>query len=282
MNAPANGADMLSISSSLFLVLKSIGVSANAVALYTIRFAVALAILPVTAEQIINRKSRTGLAVLLAIYVAAGRPPSELDVLTGAEVALIAFKEAFLGVVMGFAMSTVFWTIEFAGALVDTAAGYNSVQLQNPMSGQQSTPVSNMMGKMAGAVFFAIGGGISMVETLFESFRIWPLTDLLPSTRAMLETFLQAQVSTLFSNTLKLAAPVLTVLVLIDVGIGLLSRSAEKLEPTNLSQPIKGIVAIVLLLMMVGTVFEPLRRYLVPSCVACQMAPPRAASASSH
>jgi type III secretion protein T len=92
----------------------------------------------------------------------------------------------------------------------------------------------------------------------------------------MYAVFLEQQMGSLFNNMLKLAAPVLIVVMLIDVGIGLLSRSAEKLEPASLAQPIKGVVAVLMLLVMVSVVFEPLRQYLVPRGVVQQLSPPTA------
>jgi type III secretion protein T len=267
------GGDMRWAALVLFEILQSMQVSTAAVALYMIRFTVVMLVLPVTADQIVNTMSRMGIAMLLALYVAFGRPWNELNGLTGAEIGFIAVKEAVLGLALGFAMSTVFWVVEFVGALIDTAAGYNSVQLQNPMSGEQSTPVSNLLGKLAGAVFFSIGGAIFFAQAMFDSFQVWPLADLHPSAQGAYAVFIERQVGSMFSNVLKLAAPVLIVVMLIDVGLGLLARSAEKLEPASLAQPIKGVVVVLLLVMMVGVVFDPLRQYLVPRGVVQQLTP---------
>ncbi|WP_425258734.1 type III secretion system export apparatus subunit SctT [Rubrivivax sp. RP6-9] len=267
------GGDVRFVALVLFEMLQSLQVSASAVALYMIRFVVVLLVLPVTAEQIINNMSRMGIAMILALYVAMGRPWDELSSLSGAEIGFIALKEAILGLALGFAMSTVFWVVEYVGALIDTAAGFNNVQLQNPMSGEQSTPVSNLLGKLAGAVFFSIGGALFFAQAMFESYQAWPLADMMPSAQGMYAVFLEQQMGSVFSNMLKLAAPVLIVVMLIDVGIGLLSRSAEKLEPASLAQPIKGVVAVLMLLVMVSVVFEPLRQFLVPRGVVQQLSP---------
>ena len=262
----------------LFEFLQTLDLSTGAVALYMIRFVTVMAILPIFSDQIVNTMSRMGIAMLLACYVALGRPVNELDGFSGGEIGMIALKETMLGLAMGFAMSTVFWVVEFAAALIDTAAGFNSVQMQNPMSGEQSTPVSNMFGKLAGAIFFAIGGGVFLSQAMFDSFKAWPLTDLHPSAQGAYAVFIERQVGTMFSSLLKLAAPVLIVIMLIDVGIGLLARSAEKLEPSSLGQPIKGVVAVLLVVLMTGAVFDQLRQYLVPRSIVKQLAPEAADS----
>jgi type III secretion protein T len=266
-------ADMAVPAQVLFETLRAMQISSSALALYMIRFIVAMTILPVMGEQVINTLSRMGIAMMLAAFVSFGQPWDELSGLSGTQIAFIAVKEMMLGVALGFAMATVFWVIEFVGALIDTEAGYNSVQLQNPLGDSQATPVSDLLGRLAAAVFYAIGGALYFAQVMFDSFRVWPLADMAPSAHGAYSVFIERQVGDLFGNTIKLAAPVLIVLLLIDVGIGLLARSAEKLEPSSLAQPIKGFVAVLMLTMFVSVAFDQLRHHIVPRGVVQQLAP---------
>jgi type III secretion protein T len=265
--------DMRFAAQMMFEMMQALQISSTAVALYMIRFIVVMTLLPVMSEQVINTMSRMGIAMMLAVFVSFGRPWDELNSLSGATIGMIAIKEAILGVALGFAMSTVFWVVEFVGALIDNAAGFNNVQLQNPLSGSQSTPVSDMLSRLAGAVFFSIGGGVFFAQAMFESFQAWPLADLRPSAQGAYEVFVQRQLGTLFGNSLKLAAPVMIVLLLVDVGMGLLARSAEKLEPSSLAQPIKGVLTIVLLTLFVSVAFDQMHQHLVPRGTVEQIVP---------
>ena len=243
------------------------------VGLHMIRFIAAMALLPVLGDGIVSGLARMGLAMLLAAYVAFGRTPEEVVALSGVQVGMIAVKEVLIGVMLGFAMGVVFWVVEQVGALIDTAAGFNSVQLQNPLSGAQCTPVSSLLIKLAGAVFFALGGGVYFAQVMFESYRVWPLIDLAPSLQGAHKAFIGLQVGALFGNTVKLAAPMLIVVFLIDVGVALLARSAEKLEPTILAQPIKCVVTVLMLALFVSVAFEQLQQHLLPLGLLQQMAP---------
>lgn len=257
----------------IFELLQALNISSSAVALYMIRFLAVMAVLPVMGEQVINTMSRMGIAMILAVFASFGQPWNEFAGLSGSHIALIALKEAVLGVALGFAMSAPFWVIEYVGALIDTEAGFNSVQMQNPLSGSQSTPVSDLLVRLSGAVFYGIGGAIYFAQAMFESFQVWPVTDLLPSAQGAYSVFIERQVGSLFSNTVKLAAPVLIVLLLIDVGVGLLARTAEKLEPASLAQPIKGVVSVVMLTLFIGIAFDQMRQYLVPRNITQQILP---------
>jgi type III secretion protein T len=274
---PASDVELLM--KALLEVMPGLLTWAASVTLHTIRFAIVLMILPITAEGVLNNTSRMGIAAMLALYVALGRPAGELAALGSSVLMLVVIKEIAIGVALGFAMATVFWVIEFVGALIDNAAGYNSVQQMNPLTGEHATPVSTLLLQLSGAVFFAIGGAVFLVQAMFDSYQVWPVADVLPSAQGAYAVFIERQVGTMFGNTLKLAAPLLIIMMLVDVGMGLLSRSAEKLEPGNLAQPIKGILAVLIVLFMVGTVFDPLRQYLVPRGVVKQILPEQPAPA---
>jgi type III secretion protein T len=271
--------EFISIPEFLVELMGLMKVSFGLMALYMIRFLAAMNVLPATGDQIINGTSRTGIALMLAFFLATGQPSNALEGVSGGQIGLIAIKEMLIGVALGFAMSIAVWVVEFAGALIDNAAGYNSVQLNDPLNGQQSTPVSNMLSRLAIAVFFALGGMVYFAQTMYESYEVWPLLKLGPSFQKTAEAFFIQQFDSLFISTVKLAAPFLLVLLLIDIGIGLLTRSAEKLEPSSLAQPIKGVVTIVMLTMFVSMAFDQLRHYLVPRDIVAKFkdfsAPPK-------
>ena len=277
MNESVPVGDVQLLLQALFEFMPGLLTWAAAVTLHVIRFAIVLMILPVTSEGVVNNTSRMGIAAMLALYVALGRPAGELAALGSSVLMLVVVKEMAIGVALGFSMSTVFWVVEYVGALIDNAAGYNSVQIQNPLSSEQCTPVSDLLLRLAGAVFFAVGGAVYFTQAMFESFQVWPVVDMFPSAQGAYAVFIERQLSSMFNNMLKLAAPLLIMMMLIDVGLGLLARSAEKLEPASLAQPIKGVVAVLVVMFMVSTVFEPLRQYLVPRGVVQQMLPEPAA-----
>jgi type III secretion protein T len=235
------------------------------VALCSIRIYAALQVLPATGEQFLQGLVRNGLVLVLGAYVAFGLPTEHVLQMSAAQLLGLAVKEAMIGVLMGFAAATVFWTAECVGALIDTQTGYNNVQISNPMSGEQSTPVSGLLMQLVIGVFYALGGMLLFLGAMFESFKVWPLTASLPSLRGVAEVFVVQQMDSLMTGVVKFAAPVLLILLLIDLGLGLMTRAADKLEPNSLAQPIKGAVAVLLLSLLAGVFLEQVRRFLLPS-----------------
>lgn len=234
------------------------------VGLVSIRLLAVLYMVPATGPQFIQGALRGAIGVELGLFVAFGLPADAAVALSATAWFGLALKEALLGLVIGFAASTVFWTAECAGALFDTQAGYNNVQLTNPMSDQQSTPVSAMLMQFVVAVFYMVGGLSALCGLVFESYHLWPPTQALPSMGRISEALFVQQMDSMMTAVLKTAAPVLVILMLIDLGFGLVTRAADKLEPSSLSQPVKGAVTMLLLALLVGLFVEQVRRFLLP------------------
>jgi type III secretion protein T len=228
-------------------------------ALCSLRIYVAMLTLPATNDQTLQGVIRNGVALTIGIFTAWGQPLSVVEGLSTFQLMGLMLKEGLLGLLLGFAVAVVFWVAESVGVLVDNQAGFNNVQQTNPLSGEQSTPVGNMLSQLAIACFYMLGGMVALVGLVFESFHWWPLTDLLPAWPQLLERFAQTQVMAYVTTALKIATPVVLVLLLIDLGIGLIAKTADKLEPSNLAQPIKGAVALLMLALLVAVFFDQVR-----------------------
>lgn len=228
-------------------------------ALCTVRIYAAMLVMPATNDQLIQGVVRNGLAMTFGLFVAIGQPLGLVDQLNPLQWMVLALKEGLIGILLGFAVGTVFWTAEGVGMLIDNQAGYNNIQQNNPLSGQQSTPVGNLLSQLAIGGFYMLGGMTVFVGMLLDSFTWWPIKGATPDWPQLLERFLPTQISSLTDTTLKIAAPVLVTLMLIDLGIGLLGKAAEKLEPNSLGQPIKGAVAMLMLVMLVTVFFAQVR-----------------------
>jgi len=225
-------------------------------ALCSIRLLVVFVVLPATSDQVLPGGARNGVVYLIGWFIAVGQPADTLARLDGMTALILVGKEMFIGMVIGYVASPVFWIAQSVGVVIDNMAGFNNVQTSNPLRGEQATPVSNVLIQFAIVLFYVSGGMLFLLGAIFASFRWWPLTATLPSLDALADSFLISQVDGIAAATVKLAAPVMLVLVLIDLGFGLVAKAADKLEPTTLSQPVRGAVALLMLVLLTGTFAE--------------------------
>ena len=239
--------------------------------LVSVRLFAAFSITPFSGDTFMPGMVKNALVMVIGTYVAFGMPVGAFADISALSLAGLVLKEAFIGLTIGFCASTVFWVAQSVGALIDTQAGYNSVQLTNPLSGESSTPVSDLLLQVVIAVFFSLGGMLVFIGALFESFKAWPLMSPLPSIKGSAEVFLLGQVDGLMVSVVKFSAPALLILLLIDLGFGLVTRAADKLEPTSMSQAVKGAVTMLLLAFMAGVFVVQVRSALLPTDLMLKM-----------
>ncbi|MCW7540290.1 type III secretion system export apparatus subunit SctT [Aquabacterium sp. A7-Y] len=264
--------DLLSRPESIIQYGEALKSLMTLLALCSLRGYAAMLVMPPTSDQSLQGVVRNGLALMLGLFVAWGQPLHVVEGIGTPMLLALLAKEALLGLLLGFAVSVVFWVAEGVGALIDNQAGYNNAQQTNPLNGEQSTPVGNLVSQLAIAGFYLLGGMVVLVGLLFESFLWWPLDGLAPTWSDALETFLSAQLGRYMESVVKIAAPVLLVLVLIDLGFGIIGKTADKLEPNSLAQPVKGAVALLMLSLLVAMFFEQTRPALALKPLAQELA----------
>lgn len=217
-----------------------------------IRIMVAFVVLPATGDTALPGTVRNGVVYVLTFFVAAGQSPQAFETAGSAMLIVLACKEAFLGLAFGFAAAPVFWIAQSVGTLIDDMTGFNNIQMTDPLRGDQSTPVSNLLLQLVTTLFY-VGGGMSfLLGALFQSYKWWPPQVMLPTLASTAEAFLIGRTDTVWTALAKLGTPVMLVLVLVDVGLGIMARSADKLEPNSLSQPLRGMIGMIMLIALVA------------------------------
>ena len=119
--------------------------------------------------------------------------------------------------------------------------------------------------QMVVSMFYTLGGMLVFLGALFDSFKVWPLLSPLPSLAGMSDLVFLHEIDRMMGTVMKFAAPVLLVLLLVDLGFGLITRAADKLEPSGLSQPVKGAVTLLLLALLAGVFILQVRHFLLPT-----------------
>lgn len=231
-------------------------------ALCCLRVSVAFNVLPATSGDVMTGTTRNGIIIVLTSFVCFGQPAAGFEKLDALLLLELCAKEAFIGLLLGYAGATLFWAAESVGVVIDNLAGYNNVQMTNPLRGDQSTPVGNTLLQLVITLFYMLGGMTAFLATIFQTFNWWPLLDMLPEFSSFAESFVLRNTDSLFQVIVKLSSPIMLVMVLVDLAFGVLSRAAEKLEPSSLSQPMRGAIALLMLAILTATFLDQLKAQL--------------------
>lgn len=225
-------------------------------ALSTLRLAVALLVVPVFSDEIIPPLIRNSLFVTLAIVVVSLQPELDINRLTvSGWIGLIA-KEIFVGLVIGFFFGLFLWAFEAAGTIVDTQIGASMATVYDPISGHEVTLFGDFLGRWVNFVFLASGGLLFLVIAVLESYMIWPVLEKIPDLQAASVVFFENEFSRFVKLLLMVSSPIVIVIFLIDMSMGMINRFAKKLDILFLSLAVKGLVALIMLIILIPTMID--------------------------
>ncbi len=161
--------------------------------------------------------------------------------------------EMALGLAIGLTIAIVLELFQMAAQIVSLQAGLGYASTIDPTSGADSTVLITLAQLTAGLLFFAAGGDRMLVRVLADSFRLCPPESFVVN-RGWAEAIVRFS-STIFSAGLRLAAPVVALLLLADVSLAVLGRMQAQLHLVSLTMPVK--LAATLLLLSVTLAFQP-------------------------
>ncbi len=151
-----------------------------------------------------------------------------------------------IGVALGLVCLILLSAVQSAGALIDVASGFSLAAAYDPMMQQQSAVISKAYQLIAGVLILVSGAYLILFAGFAKTFEVLPIGNGL-STAATASTLTEA-LSVFFVAVLQIAGPIVAVLLLADIGLGLLTRVAPTINIFVLSFPVK----IGLTLLLVG------------------------------
>lgn len=221
------------------------------------RLAAAFVVLPLLSNDTMPAMMRNVFLVSLALVLyplhQAGLGQAAIS---GVAMVPLVLKEIFIGIVLGYMFSVVFWALEGAGQVIDNKSGATTAQIVDPLSGHQTSLTGAFMARFAGYLFVAFGGLTVFLELLFESYLIWPIVQMLPDLNMAGQALVVERFGDLMQLILLFAAPALVLLTLVELGFGFMNRYAPQVNVFAISMPVKSWLGIAIVLLMLGTVVE--------------------------
>ncbi len=159
-------------------------------------------------------------------------------------------KEAAIGLVLGLLASVGFWALYAAGTIIELQAGLALAPVINPLTEQDQSIYGNLLVRLFTVLFLITGGLLSLVSLLFDSYRLWPLSSMVPAVASpMLVELVLGALAALLTTALKVAVPFLIVMLMIEIACGLLSRFAPLFNAFFVALPLKALALAVMLLL---------------------------------
>jgi flagellar biosynthetic protein FliR len=211
---------------------------------------------PVLSQRSVPVRVKVVLAFLITVCAQASLPAMPVVALDSPVAVLMVVQQVLIGLSLGFAARIVFAAIEFAGELVGLQMGLNFAGFFDPSTGTQVTASARFFGSMVAFLFIAINGHLLLINALIQSFHAFPVGG---------EPFAFLRVATpqqwgaeIFSIGLWIALPLITMLMFVNLVLGVISRVAPQIGVFSVGFPLTvsvGLIGMVATLPLMQTPF---------------------------
>jgi flagellar biosynthesis protein FliR len=209
-----------------------------------IRIAALISTMPSIGTRAVPARIRLVLALAItAIVVPLLPPPPPVDLISAPSL-LITIQQVLIGVVMGFSLRLIFAAIDFAGQFLGQQMGLGMAAMIDPQNGAQSPVVGQLYVMLATLLFFSLDGHLLCLQALTGSFQTIPV-GVEGISMAGLGIAIRWS-GHLFMYAALIALPTATALLIVNLGYGILSRTAPQLHIFAVGFPITIIAGVLL------------------------------------
>lgn len=202
------------------------------------RISVVLFLLPFFSGEFIPKMVKAAFCLVLAIAVWPHLSFSGYMLpASGWSLLIVFIGEIILGLVLGLIVNIIFAAIRSAGEIIGFQMGFSMMTVVEPTSGSQESILGNLLHMFSLIIFLLLDGHIVLMRGLVESFRLVPPGGLLISPAILHDMLIFS--AQLFIVALKVAAPVLVSLFLVELGLAMVARMAPQMNVLILGFPVK-------------------------------------------
>lgn len=199
---------------------------------------------PFLGGKLVPPETRMGLSVGLTILVypfARDSLSGTLDVNPAVYLTLM-FKELFIGYVIGFIATELFYAMEIAGRGLDTLRGSNMAEVQVPELQFRASPIGQFNFQLLLVIFCALNGHGHFIESVAHSFEVVAI-DKFPAMELVgWETFVDQVMkynASLFAIAFALVFPGMFASLMVDIVFGMFNRVAPQLNAYFMAMGVK-------------------------------------------
>jgi len=220
------------------------------VAVASARFLPAFILLPFWSGSVLSAGFRFPVVFLLGATL--GQLPEETKILTSSSAIMqLLFTEIITGLIIAVLISLPFWGLHAAGSIIDNQRGATISSSLSPLSGIDASELANFLNLFAVVVVLESGGFVLILDMYKRSYEIWaPGMTAFPALGVVLP-FL----GSLIRQSFMLASPVITIFLLTEIILGVLSRYASQLNAFSLALGAKSLIGFFILFLYVPVFF---------------------------
>lgn len=222
--------------------------------------------IPIFSNKNIPAFTKIGLAFFLSCIVInvinVSSPVPSTDVI-GYGVEII--KEIFIGWIIGFSIYIVYSVLTLAGQFIDFQVGFSMVTVFDPLSQIQFTISGTFYYYLVLLIILITNAHYFFIKAIIKSFEVIPIGQVALSSN-LYNSFIGV-LNDIFLMALQIAAPFFFVMLLADVVLGLLARTAPQMNLFVIGFPIKILLGLLVMLVTIN-VFSNVSHMIIDKTVS--------------
>jgi flagellar biosynthetic protein FliR/FlhB len=200
-------------------------------------------VVPVFFPKGLPNIAKVAFTLIVAYILLPGISYAAVNITSNYTLISFAINEVVTGLTLGFITNLIFFAIRMAGQLIDMQIGFSMITMFDPSTSSNSTLLEHVLYWCSLILFFTIDGHHMLIRALVESFKAISLGSFILSGESIglvLNAFAQ-----FFSIGLKIAIPLVLIILITDIVLGLIGRTVPQLNLMILGMPIKILVGLV-------------------------------------
>ncbi|OCG46116.1 flagellar biosynthetic protein FliR [Gilliamella sp. Fer1-1] len=192
-----------------------------------VRILALIMVAPILGEKEIPNRVKISLALLIAIALPLPHLDEHIKIYSFIGIWMIA-QQIMIGVLIGFTMQLAFMTVRFAGELIGMQMGLGMATFFDPIGGPSTSVLSRLINIIALLIFLSVDGHLWLLYGIANSFDIIPIAVMPLQANGYLALIDVSKL--LFINGIMLALPLMTLLLIVNISLGLLNRITPQLS----------------------------------------------------
>lgn len=193
---------------------------------------------------------KVGLSVILALCLA---PTVTVPGITNVVMLIVVVgRELLIGTALAMAVQVLLAGVELAGQLAGFQLGFSYAAAVDPQTGARNNIIASLYTNLALLSFLAIGGHHQLLRAMAHSYASLPVG--LGGVDATLGALVARALGAIFLLGVQLAAPIVIVLLIVELGLGLLTRAAPALNMLIIGFPVRLLAGLIVLASTVSIV----------------------------
>ena len=193
---------------------------------------------------------KIGLSTILALLLMPVVPMPRG--LAGADLVAVVAREVLIGLALGMSVRLLLAGVELAGQLASFQLGFSYAATVDPQTGARSNLLGAFFGSLAMLVFLLVNGHHRVVRALVGSYTALPIG--FGHVDPQLAALVARMLGVVFVLGVQLAAPVVIVLLVVELALGLVSRAAPSLNLMASGFAVRSLVGLAVLSLMVSVI----------------------------